>query len=357
MSLVHRHVLAGFLRSLLLALAGGIVLFTLVDLFEHLNNFMDNQATLSMVGRYYLYKMAWIIDTVLPISLLMATLFTVGGMARYNELTALFAAGFSLMQATRPLLGLAVLAALFSLAWHEYVLPPANVARERVWEVEVHKRPETIRPTNDVSVTGPGGRFWYARRYEPEARRLSGLRIVQTRGSEVVERIDADQALWQQDHWVLLEGTRRRFADERETVERFERLVVPGLGVTPEAFEQDRVDPQEMNLRQLAAYVARIRAAGGDPTEAAVDIQFLIAFPLINVIVVFMGVVLASGPRKTTIASGFGLTVLISFGYYMAMSLGRELGQSGALPPVAAAWSGNLAYAIIGWGLWLRARR
>ncbi len=87
------------------------------------------------------------------------------------------------------------------------------------------------------------------------------------------------------------------------------------------------------------------------------DIQFNLAFPLVNLVVVLMGIVLASGPRKTTIASGFGLTLLVSFGYYLFMNFGRALGHSGTIGPVPAAWAGNLAYSLIFAVLFVRARR
>jgi lipopolysaccharide export system permease protein len=88
-----------------------------------------------------------------------------------------------------------------------------------------------------------------------------------------------------------------------------------------------------------------------------VDIQFNLAFPLVNLIVVLMGLLLASGPRKTTIASGFGWTLLISFGYYIFMNFGRSLGHNGTLPPLVAAWSGNAVYTLIYLVLFSRARR
>lgn len=162
MGIIDRHLLATFLRNLGYTIVGAIVLFTMMDLLDHVGSFVDNHATMSMVGRYYLYKAAWIIDTVLPVAMLMATLFTVGTMARYLELTALFAAGRSLLQVTRPLIVLGVLMTLFSLAWREYVLPRANVERNRVWEVEVHHNADRIRPTQNISLTGPDGRIYYA---------------------------------------------------------------------------------------------------------------------------------------------------------------------------------------------------
>jgi lipopolysaccharide export system permease protein len=112
-----------------------------------------------------------------------------------------------------------------------------------------------------------------------------------------------------------------------------------------------------MNIRQLRDHVELVRQTGGDPTSALVDIQFNFAFPLVNIIVVLMGMVLASGPRKTTIASGFGLTLLVSFGYYLFMNFGRALGHSGTIPALPAAWAGNAAYAMVFLVLFLRARR
>ncbi|MBE0566506.1 MAG: LptF/LptG family permease [Krumholzibacteria bacterium] len=355
--IIHRHLMATFLRNLAYTIVGAIVLFTMMDLLDHVGSFVDNKATASMVARYYVYKAAWIVDTVLPVAMLMATLFTVGAMARYLELTALFAAGRSLLGVTRPLVLLAVAVAAFSLAWREYVLPAANVERNRVWEVEVHRNPDRIRPTQNIALTGPDGRLYYARRFDPNTGLLTGLKIVTKDGAAVVERIDADRAEWDGAHWTLVGGVRRTFSGDRETIVPFDRLTARDLEMDPRSFFRDRIRPEDMNIRQLREHAELVRLTGGDATAAEVDIQFNLAFPLVNVIVVLMGIVLASGPRKTTIASGFGLTLLVSFGYYLFMNFGRALGHSGTIGPVPAAWSGNAAYALIFAVLWLRARR
>lgn len=357
MNIVHGLLLRTFLRALGLTIAAALVLFTLVDLFDHLDNFLDNHATAGMVARFYLYKAPWIVDTVLPIAMLMSTLFTVGAMARYNELTALFASGRSLVQITSPLLGIAAAASVASLAWTEYVLPPANSARTRVWEVEVHKRPDRARPTSNIALTGSDGRLYHIRTYDPAQGRIGGL-IVQTRaGALVRERLDASAGSWDGRQWVLEDGARRFFRDEQETVERFARLEAPFLSLRPAELNRERVRPEDMNLRQLGEKIELLRRSGSDPVEYAVERQFKLAFPAVHVIVVMLGILLASGPRKTNIATGFGWTVLISFGYYLAMNFGRALGHSGALPPTAAGWGGNALYAAIALILFARARR
>jgi len=357
MSLVHRMMLGTFLRHLGSTLVGALILFTLVDLFDHIGSLLDNDASLSMILRYYLYKAAWIIDTVLPLAMLMATLFTVGSMARYLELTALFAAGMSLIQVTRPLLIASLLTAVLSFAWREFVLPAANVNRSRVWEVEIHNRPDTARPTRDIALIGADRRLYFARKYDPTSGVVTDLKILATEGPRVVERIDARRAEWDGEHWILQDGTHRVFEQETEVISNFTRLTVTDLAITPDILYSERVSQEDMNIRQLRVYNRLIRQTGGDPTTSSVDIHFLIAFPLVNVIVVFLGILLASGPRKTTIASGFGLTVLVSFGYYLFMNFGRALGHNGAVPPIVAAWTGNVVYTVIGWVMWANARR
>jgi lipopolysaccharide export system permease protein len=175
MSIIHRHLLQTFLRYLAYTLAGSLLLFIVLDLLGNSTSLIDNEATASMVVRFYLYKSAFIVDTVMPIAMLMATLFTVGTLARYLELSALFSAGWSLMKVVRPLVILAILVSIGSLAWREYVLPEANLRRYRVWEVEIHKNPDRIKPTTDISLTGPDGRLYHADKFDPQHRHPDGI--------------------------------------------------------------------------------------------------------------------------------------------------------------------------------------
>ena len=357
MLIVHRHLVATYLRNFGAAMAASLVLFTVMDLLDHITSMVDNEATLSMAVRYYLYKAAWIVDTVLPIALLMSTLFTVGTMARYLELTALFASGRSLLQVTGPLLAVALLATLFSAAWREYVLPEANVRRYRVWEVEIHKNPDRIRPTQHIAVRGPDDRLYVARRFDPNTGLLTGLRIVTRDGAHVTERIDAARAEWDGEHWTLVEGSRRTFDGETEQVTAFDRLTAGDLRINPRSFYRNRIRREDMTIRQLLEYAELVEQTGGDPTETRVDIHYNLAWPLVNLIVVFMGLVLASGPRKANLATGFGMTLAISFGYSLLTSFTRALGHAGTLPPWLAGWGANMGYVLLALVLFARARR
>lgn len=357
MTIIHRYLLSSFLRNLLYTLLGALLLFTIMDLLDHMGSFVDNSATASMVLRYYLYKGAWIVDTVMPIAVLMSVLFTIGSMARYLELTALMAAGVSLMQVARPLLLGSILLTGFSLSWHEYVLPRANILERKVWEVEIHKQADTINPTRDIALRGPDGRMYYAHKFDPNTGVLQGMRIVTRQGSRVTEIIAADRATWTGATWSLSGVTRRRFSGDRETIDHLDKMIASDLTIDPKGFYRDRIPQEDMTIRQLQDHIRLIRQTGGNPRKSIVDVQFNLAFPFVNIIVTLMGIILASSPRKTTVASGFGLTLLVSFGYYMFMNFGKSLGHTGAVPPLLAAWSGNVFFLGLFLVLFRRARR
>lgn len=357
MKLTDRTLLRQFLRILIFTLLGALALFTLIHLFDHIDQFVDNGASAGLMLRYYLNFAPANIDIVLPIAMLMATLFSIGSMARYNELSALFASGRSLMQVTRSLQVAALLTALFSLAWSEYVLPRTNAEAERIWEVELYGNTDRLKPTNNIAVNGRDGRLYHAKTWIPERSTIRGLRVLDFDNARVRERWDADRATWDGSQWILENGSHRVFGDDGDRVSPFVSLDSGLDGTTPRSFGDANIRPEEMNIGQLDEYIELLRLSGNDATAYRVDLHFKLAFPFVHLIVVFLGIMLASGPRKTTVASGFGWTILISFGYYLAINFGRALGQAGTLDPVIAAWAGNTVFGLAGLLLFLRIRR
>src|SRR5678815_2340155 len=120
--------------------------FVLADVFEKMDNFIDNQARLSSVLRYFGYKIADIVRLTLPVVVLLATLFTLGVMARHNEIVALLASGISLLRISRPILVMAVLAMIASGVLSEVIVPRTNARMERIKNVEIDKHPPTDAP-------------------------------------------------------------------------------------------------------------------------------------------------------------------------------------------------------------------
>jgi lipopolysaccharide export LptBFGC system permease protein LptF len=104
MNTFHRHLLAGYLKNLSRAMAVLVLVVIGLDCSSSPTGPLQN----------WLGMLASAVNTALPLALLIATLFTVGDLARYQELTALGAAGWSTLRISWPMIGVAVLATVLS---------------------------------------------------------------------------------------------------------------------------------------------------------------------------------------------------------------------------------------------------
>jgi len=78
MQILDRYLLRQFCFALLFSLIAFWIIFLVVDLVEHLDKFIDKQATFLSVLKYYFYYTPYILVLSLPVAMLLACLFSLG---------------------------------------------------------------------------------------------------------------------------------------------------------------------------------------------------------------------------------------------------------------------------------------
>ena len=61
--------------------------------------------------------------------------------------------------------------------------------------------------------------------------------------------------------------------------------------------------------------------------------------------------------RGGNIAIGFGISVAVGFAYFALIRVGQARGYNGNLPPILAAWLGNLVFGMLGGVLFWKVAR
>jgi lipopolysaccharide export system permease protein len=346
--ILDRYLLREFSTYLALGLAGFITIFVVVDVFEKIDVFLDHRAPAALIARFYLFRAPEVVVQVLPVALLLASFLALGQLNKFGELTAMRAAGASLLRILRPVFACAIGAALTALVLGEFVVPAANQERDRIFQEQIQglRRDEAVERA-DVTYLGEGGRIWYMRLYLVRERRMHEVTLQEFDRGTLVRRVDAREATWDGGRWIFASGFVRRFEAGREIADPFTRFEVPGVAEGPEDFAKETRQPAEMNWFELRSYVDRLRASGARVANYLVDLHLKLAFPLVNLIVVGIGASIATRLRLQSAAIGFGLSVAIAFLYYAFMRTGQALGHSGALSPYLAAWLGDLVFGIV----------
>jgi lipopolysaccharide export system permease protein len=347
------------LRSFAFALGGSLGAFmtvaVVVDLFERLDTFLDHHVPPLLVLQYYGASLPFLFAVILPIAALLGVLFSLGGMARRNELVAMTSAGVSLYRILRPLLLAGALLAGVGLAFTTELAPRGTRLGNDIWDHEIKDRPRQSGSTRrDLSYLGAGGRLFLIRRYDGRQGRMDDVVVQQFAGGTLVHRIDASVAEWQDGKWVFRDGYLRRFRDDGPPrVEAFRERTFEEIRERPQDFLQVVGEPDEMTLGELRDHARRTESGGGDPTRLVVETQARWSFPFASFVVILLGAPLAGAIRRGGHALGFGLALLVGFGYYILLRVGQTYGLNGTMPPWLAAWLPNAVFVAAGLvGLW-----
>jgi lipopolysaccharide export system permease protein len=340
------------------AVVAFVIIYITVNVFEEIDNFIDHEARLAHIAKYYLFSLPFVLTYVVPVSLLLGTVFAMGVMARRNEITALLASGVSLTRVARPIFVTSLVIALFSIYFNDHVVSRANRRKVDVmrYQIEGRARPRTDVKT-DFRYLGENGFVYLADTYDSIDKTLYDVVVQQFKNDAVVRRIDAKTASWRGDRWLFAGGYVRTFGSDGERVAEFDTLTIREMTETPESFAQEELDEENMNLVELRRFIDKVERSGGGADKYLVDLYFKFSFPFAGSIFVLIGVALASGKRKPSIATGFGLTLVVSFMYYAVLRVGQTLGHNGVLPPMLAAQAGNIVFLAVGLLMLRRANR
>jgi lipopolysaccharide export system permease protein len=173
----------------------------------------------------------------------------------------------------------------------------------------------------------------------------------------LTRRIDARQAEYKQGQWVFKDVLRqvRQAKDGSVRVDHLDQLRLT-LDFEPLDLKRVIKASDEMSLLELAAYIENATSEGYDTTTYRVDFHAKIAYPLICLILVVIGVTVAGrGRRGESLAVVVVIGIGLAFFFWVLRGFSLSLGYAGMLPPVLAAWLPNVIYCLAAGFLLLRA--
>jgi lipopolysaccharide export system permease protein len=357
---LDRYVLGEFLRTVGIGVLAFVTIFVTLNAVEKVDDFIDNQVPALTVVKYYAFQVPYIFTLTLPVAILISSLFTVGQMARRNELVAMRASGIRFARTILPMVLGGLLASVASLAVSEFIQPQASAVVRSIETGEIKKSSRNQpRLRSNLAYRGANGLFYSAPEYDTRTDTMKDLVVEQSVDGRLVFRVNAARASWQDSVWILSDAWVRWFSESGE-VERESFIAkgpLPPLRDFPGDILRDQKQPEEMSYRELRDLVKRIEESGGDPSKYRVGLAMKIAFPFANLIVILLGAPLTARLRKGGLAVGAGIGLGLAFVYYGLMKGGQALGDHAVLPPLLAAWIGNLIFGVCGIYLILRAEK
>ena len=354
MTLITRYLLQAFSRVFFLSLVTFAGIYLLVDFVENVDNFIARQAE---TGDYFIYffgKLPQIFAQVTPMAILFGVFMTLGGLSRSNELTAMRAGGISLWRISIPLLGMALLATIATLAANEYVVPYTARKVNFIERTILKGEPSQLLRRDRVWFR-EGDQLVNVRLVLPAEKILYGISLFRIdRDFRLLARVDAERAIFQDGHWLFQNLVTRTFDPagiQAMTLERTNEEVVP-LGKTPQDFATPEFRNDDLSYRELRQLVDHLESEKFSATRYRVDMLARLATPFTSLIMAFLGIPFAlQKGRNANLAMGVALSIAVGVIFYLLQAILLAFGYSAVVPPLVAAWAPNLLFVLI--GVWL----
>jgi lipopolysaccharide export system permease protein len=368
--LLDRYLLRELLTPLAICLGGFLVFWVSFDLFSELNSLQDRHLRAGEIALYELYRTPQFLAVVLPVALLLAMLYTLTQHAKHHELTAIRAAGISLLRLSAPYLAVGVVCSLGLFAVDEFLAPPGADAAEALLASHQTTKHHAVDPFQKIYFHNSFANRIWALDYNMASREMRDVRVDWQRadGSRLI--FSADTGWREGNVWVFSNVQSHVFMPTN--IMPTDRVLtnimaMPDFDETPAQIKSEIV----INLEINKAHVERTDVSAANlfrfiqlnPHLAAKDHGWVytqfhsrLATPWTCLVVVLIAIPFGAMTGRRNVFFGVAGSIFIFFIYYVLLQVGLALGAAGDLPPLLAAWLPNLFFGLAGLVMTLNVR-
>jgi LPS export ABC transporter permease LptG len=352
MRILDRYVIRNFLQVYFYCIAGFISIWLIFDISDNISTFIDEHVGLLLVASYYATQLPQVFIILLPVSLLLALLFTLGRMSRANEIVSMLTAGVSLPRVLLPLIGMGLLTVAASMAMNYSAAPHAEMAR-KLFLSEARAHPERyiegqiFRNRTDL-------RTWFIQNFRRGGNTFNNVQVLQQDANDnIITNYLAARAFYRPEAktWDL-ENVKVVHYDHAGNIanEQFYlSLTIQHWSETPFRLGSANERAEFLSLPELREYLhfnSDFPATLLAPFRT--HLQYRLALPWTCFVVVCIAAPLGIGYSRRGVLSSVAAAVILVFSMNFLTHLFLALGEGDRVSPWVAAWTPNLIFTVIG---------
>lgn len=327
-----------------LMLAAFLGLFAFFDFINELDSIGEGGYQLHHALIFVAMILPGRVYELLPVAVLIGTLYALTTLARHSEITVMRASGVSTTRMLRTLSGIGALFVVLTFVFGEYIAPPTERAAQQ-WRLTATKSAVSNQLRSGLWVKD-GPRFVNVQTVLPD-RSMEKVRIfvfderhaLLSISEAASARYDAERQGWR------LEGVRqtRFFGDHTDVVE------VPELhwrsDLTPDVLSVLMVVPERMSVTTLFAYVNHLRENQQNADRYEIALWKKLVYPFAALVMMALALPFAfRHDRMGGVSMKVFLGVMLGVGFYLLNGLFANLGVINSWHPALAALTPSLLF-------------
>ena len=364
MKILDRYLLREYLLPVTYCFSAFSLMYVVFHLFNELPDFIEAGTPVSQIATFYFHYLFTIngnapfIVLVLPISLLLGSLYALARLTRTNELIAMRASGMSLLRLMVPFLAVGLVCSFAAAVLQETVAPSST---RWTWRFQKSLSKKQKEPRSTVIRNFPYynsslHRHWVMHTFDPQNPYiLEGVKVTQERpDGGRVEELYGDEAFWLDGRWWFKDLRVQKYRPNGDPdgalsppVQRPVEMIE--LTESPIDFLNEIRDWEQLSSREMVRSIqAHPDMSPENRARKMVDLQNRLAMPWTCVVVALLGIPAGARTGRQGIMAGVMLAIGFFFCFYALVHFGVFLGKRLVLWPWLAAWLPNIVFS--GWG-------
>ena len=340
MRTLHRYYIREFLKILSVLTLGLGLIFSLLDLVDKVDDFVPGKLSIARVAEYVMLSFPKYLYYLLPMSLLICSLFVFSHASRHKEIIAVKAIGGRAKKLFYPFVAAGIIFSIASFIIGEIVVPDFSDRLLEFKKAHMKKIGKVSFKEGTIWLRTANGSLVRIGLYVPEQKIARGVSIFVLDKDKLERRIEAEEAVWHVNEngkgiWKL--RTVIVYDLSSGQVTKSADMDYPYLE-SPDFFSSAMKKPDEMGIIDLYRYAERLKASGFRDAKLNVDIQARLSYPLANLFMLLLGLSLSLIGRAGGGLFAAGLGISISFVYWLAYTFMLSMGYARVVPAVVATW-------------------
>jgi len=354
--LLARYILREYLKILGLVFGSLLTVSFFIDLLNKFQRFLKLQVPMGLIIEYSLLQLPTMIFFLMPITILLCTLLTLGSLSKHHEILAMKSCGVNLFSVIMiPLLAIPSGISLFLLS-SNLSLIPYTVERTKELKASLidHKPLKTVFRQDKLWLRQDPQTIMNIGLFDTGLGAMYDVSIYKlSKSFQLEQTIEAKEIRYNGKDWIILSGTQLTYYDNG-MIDIAELQNQPiALDERPSDFQQFDLSEDAMKFSDLKRYVDHLQRKGYQTSRYSVELHRKLAAPLMSLVMGMVAIPLGlMGRQGIGIAKGIGLSLLIAFCYWIFYTLCISLGRGGFLTPFLGGWLAHLSFLGIGVG-WL----
>lgn len=348
------YVMREFLIKWSILLLVFVLGFIMGDVFDSLSDFLDADASLMETCSYFLLRLPGNVRFILPISMLLGSIWTMATFGKNLEITAMRASGVSLFRCGVPIMIIGFLVSLVNIYFNEILVPRTEQQAAMIMAYATENKPPQKKML--VYRSPDGRRAWFFRIFEEEALQRNVIFKKFRKDNTLEYDLNIDKAEFKEYvGWRFLNVTKTNYTADGLMPYKPQKLdqvifLEKDVPETPEDILNAIKDEEELPSWIIWDILTNTENLSERLEDVYTTLFFYrLAFPWACFLAVFLGIPIATKSERSGVMLSIISAVGMIIGYIICVEIFLLLGKQGIFNPVFAGLAPTVCFILYGY--------